>query len=86
VINASIRVLLVDGHAIVREGLRLLLPEESEIEAVGEASDGADSVKLAAALHPDVILMDLVMPGMDGIQAMQAIRAVSPSSRRSAIP
>jgi NarL family two-component system response regulator LiaR len=81
VINASIRVLLVDDHAIVREGLRILLSEESEIEVVGEASDGADSVKLAAALHPDVILMDLVMPGMDGIQAMQGIRAVSPSSR-----
>ena len=80
-INASIRVLLVDDHAIVREGLRILLSEESEIEVVGEASDGADSVKLAAALHPDVILMDLVMPGMDGIQAMQGIRAVSPSSR-----
>jgi two-component system, NarL family, response regulator LiaR len=74
-------VLLVDDHIIVREGLRMLLSEEPEIAIVGEASDGADSVKLAAALHPDVILMDLVMPGMDGIQAMQSIRALSPSSR-----
>lgn len=80
-INSSIRVLLVDDHVIVREGLRMLLSEEPGIEVVGEAGDGADSVKLAAALHPDVILMDLVMPGMDGIQAMQGIRAISPSSQ-----
>jgi two-component system, NarL family, response regulator LiaR len=80
-INSSIRVLLVDDHVIVREGLRTLLSEEPGIEVVGEAGDGSESVRLAAALHPDVILMDLVMPGMDGIQAMQDIRAVSPSSR-----
>ena len=80
-INSSIRVLLVDDHVIVREGLRTLLSEEPGIEVVGEAGDGGESVRLAAVLHPDVILMDLVMPGMDGIQAMQDIRAVSPSSR-----
>jgi two-component system, NarL family, response regulator LiaR len=81
VINSSIRVLLVDDHVIVREGLRTLLSEEPGIEVVGEAGDGGESVRLAAALRPDVILMDLVMPGMDGIQAMQDIRAISPSSR-----
>lgn len=80
-INSSIRVQLVDDHAIVREGLRMLLSEESDIEVVGEAGDGAESVKLAAMLQPHVILMDLVMPGMDGIQAMQSIRVVSPSSQ-----
>ena len=80
-INSSIRVLLVDDHAIVREGLRMLLSEESDIEVVGEAGDGAESVKLAARLQPHVILMDLVMPGMDGIHAMQNIRVVSPSSQ-----
>jgi NarL family two-component system response regulator LiaR len=80
VINSSIRVQLVDDHAIVREGLRTLLSEESDIEVVGEAADGAESVKLAAMLQPHVILMDLVMPGMDGIQAMQDLRLVSPSS------
>jgi two-component system, NarL family, response regulator LiaR len=81
VINSSIRVQLVDDHAIVREGLRMLLSEESDIEVVGEAGDGAESVKLAAMLQPHVILMDLVMPGMDGIRAMQDIRVVSPSSQ-----
>jgi NarL family two-component system response regulator LiaR len=80
VINSSIRVQLVDDHAIVRDGLRMLLSEESDIEVVGEAGDGAESVKLAATLQPHVILMDLVMPGMDGIHAMQGIRVVSPSS------
>jgi NarL family two-component system response regulator LiaR len=81
VINSSIRVLLVDDHTIVREGLRLFLSEEPDIEVVGETGNGTESVQLAATLHPDVVLMDLVMPGMDGIQAMQGIRVVSPSSQ-----
>jgi two-component system, NarL family, response regulator LiaR len=81
VITSSIRVQLVDDHAIVRAGLRMLLSEESDIEVVGEAGDGAECVKLAAMLQPHVILMDLVMPGMDGIHAMQDIRVVSPSSQ-----
>jgi NarL family two-component system response regulator LiaR len=81
VINSSIRVLVVDDHTIVREGLRLFLSEEPDIEVVGETGDGAESVNMASVLRPDVILMDLVMPGMDGIQAMQSIRTVSPSSQ-----
>jgi two-component system, NarL family, response regulator LiaR len=81
VTNSSIRVQLVEDHAIVREGLRMLLSEESDIEVVGEARDGAESVQLAAMLQPHVILMDLVMPGMDGIHAIQDIRLVSPSSQ-----
>ena len=80
-ITSSIRVLLVDDHAIVRGGLRTLLSEESDIEVVGEDGDGAESVKLIAILQPHVILMDLVMPGMDGIQAMRNLRVVSPSSQ-----
>jgi two-component system nitrate/nitrite response regulator NarL len=79
VITSSIRVQLVDDHAIVREGLRMLLSKEPDIEVVGETGDGAESVKLAAMLQPHVILMDLVMPGMDGIHAMQDICIVSPS-------
>jgi two-component system, NarL family, response regulator LiaR len=81
VTNSSIRVLLVDDHVIVREGLRMLLAEETDIEVVGEAANGAESVELAATLHPSVVLMDLVMPGMDGIRAIQDIRVVSPSSQ-----
>jgi two-component system, NarL family, response regulator LiaR len=79
--RASIRVVLVDDHAIIREGLRVLLSEEPEIEVVGEAGHGGDAIELTAALRPDVILMDLVMPGMDGIQAIQGIRKLSPSSQ-----
>jgi NarL family two-component system response regulator LiaR len=71
--------MIVDDHAIVREGLRTLLSEEDSIEVVGEASDGAESVSLAAQLRPDVILMDLVMPKIDGIKATEQIRKSTPS-------
>jgi DNA-binding NarL/FixJ family response regulator len=70
----SIRVLIVDDHEIVREGLRTLLAEEEGVEVVGEASDGAEAVSLTLALQPDVILMDLVMPNMDGIEAMRSLQ------------
>ncbi|HEX6384154.1 MAG TPA: response regulator transcription factor [Anaerolineae bacterium] len=76
-----IRVMIVDDHAIVREGLRTLLSEEDNIEVVGEARDGAESVQMAAQLRPDVILMDLVMPEIDGIQATEQIRKSVPSTQ-----
>ena len=69
-----IRVLIVDDHQIVREGLRTLLAEEADIQVVGEAADGAEGVSLTVALHPDVILMDLVMPNVDGIEAMRRLQ------------
>ena len=62
----TIRVLLVDEHIVVRQGLSALLETYDEIEVVGEAGSGAEGVDLAAQLLPDVVLMDLVMPGMDG--------------------
>ena len=70
----AIRVLIADDHSVVREGLRRFLDRDPELTVVGEASDGAEAVELARQLHPDVVLMDLLMPVMDGIAATSAIR------------
>jgi NarL family two-component system response regulator LiaR len=75
-----IRVLLVDDHAVVRQGLRAFLESEEDIEIVAEASNGAEAVELATKLGPDVILLDLVMPGMDGSTAIVHLSKVSPDS------
>lgn len=75
------RVLVADDHAIVRYGLTALLGEESDIEVVGEAADGEEAVRLAKALSPDVVVMDLVMPRLDGVGATARIRAEAPSVR-----
>ncbi len=77
----GIRVLVVDDHAVVREGLRAFLGLHGEIEVVGEASDGAEAILRARELVPDVVLMDLVMPGTDGVEAMRALRAELPALR-----
>lgn len=76
-----IRLLLVDDHKMVREGLKAYLSLESDIEVVGEAGDGAAGAELAGQLRPDVILMDLMMPGIDGIEGTQRCMAASPSAR-----
>jgi DNA-binding NarL/FixJ family response regulator len=68
-----IRVLIVDDHSVVREGLRMFLERDPELKVVGEAADGAEAVELAQYLRPDVVLMDLLMPVMDGIAATAAI-------------
>jgi two-component system, NarL family, response regulator LiaR len=78
---ASIRILIVDDHAIVREGLRALIEGKPGLSVAGEAANGEEAVRLAAALVPDVILMDLVMPVMDGITAISKIKAVQPEAR-----
>jgi DNA-binding NarL/FixJ family response regulator len=75
-----IRIVLADDHSVVRQGLRLFLKFDPELEVVGEASDGAEALQLAHELHPDVVLMDLLMPGMDGITATAAIRREVPDT------
>ncbi len=79
--TSRIRVLVVDDHLVVRTGIRALLALEADIEVVGEARDGEEAVAEAVRLHPDVILMDLVMPGMDGIAAIQEILTSQPNAR-----
>jgi two-component system, NarL family, response regulator LiaR len=74
----TIRVLIADDHGVVRQGLRMYLGSDSEIEIVGEARNGAEAVNLTQKLQPDVVLMDLLMPIMDGIAATTAIRRESP--------
>ncbi|HEU5103341.1 MAG TPA: response regulator transcription factor [Roseiflexaceae bacterium] len=79
--SAPIRVLVVDDHLVVRTGIRALLSAEPEIAVVGEARDGAEAVAEALRLQPDVILMDLVMPQMDGIAAIERILSHQPAAR-----
>lgn len=75
------RVLLVDDHPVVREGLRGMINAEDDLTVVGEAGSGAEAVALAESLRPDVILMDLRMPDVDGVTATERILAASPSIR-----
>jgi DNA-binding NarL/FixJ family response regulator len=76
-----IRVLLVDDQSLLRMGFRLILEAEPDMEVVGEAGDGASGVSMASALHPDVVLMDVRMQGMDGIKATALIIAAGPASK-----
>jgi DNA-binding NarL/FixJ family response regulator len=77
----SVTVLLVDDHPVVRVGLRGMLAAAPDIEVVGEAGSGAEAVVLAGTLAPDVVLMDLRMPGGDGVAATERIRAARPATR-----
>jgi DNA-binding NarL/FixJ family response regulator len=76
--DAPIRVLLADDHAMVRRGLRDFLELHDDMEVVGEAVDGASAIEQAATLRPDIVVMDLLMPGVDGIEATARIRAETP--------
>ena len=74
----SVRILIADDHLIIRQGIRLILETGEDFELVGEAADGAEALRLCRELHPDVVLMDLRMPGMDGITAIEHLRAEMP--------
>jgi DNA-binding NarL/FixJ family response regulator len=73
-----IRIVLVDDHEIVREGLRTLLSEEADLQVVGEAENGAQAIRVCEKLQPDVVLMDLSMPEMNGIAAIQPVKQAAP--------
>ena len=76
----GIRVLLVDDHQLVRQGLKGLLAGDPRVQVIGEASDGADAIRLAAQLMPDVIVLDVTMPGLNGIETMREIRNKAPEA------
>ncbi len=77
---ASVRLLLVDDHAVLRAGLRMLLSADPELQIVGEAETGGEGVRMAEELRPDVVLMDISMPDMNGIEATRASRPAAPIS------
>ena len=76
-----ISVLLVDDHGMVRQGVRAFLETQSDISVIGEAGSGEDAIQLAGQLIPDVVLMDLIMPNMDGVETTRRVKQVSPRSQ-----
>jgi len=75
----KVRILIADDHAVLREGMRNLLEEEKDFEVIGEAGDGEEAVKLASELKPDVAVMDIVMPKLNGIEATRKIKQIAPN-------
>lgn len=79
--NIPIRVVLVDDHAVLRAGLQLLLDAESDFEVVGDADNGRQAIQLVQELNPDVVILDLTMPGMGGLDTLRALHQLSPDCR-----
>lgn len=75
----KIKILIADDHAVVREGTRQILEQETDLEVVGEAGDGEEAVKLAGSARPDVAIIDIAMPGVDGIEATKQIKTLYPT-------
>lgn len=75
----GVRILLADDHAVMRQALRVILEHNSEVEVVGEAANGIEAVSMAAALRPDLIVMDVNMPRMDGVEATKQIKTAQPA-------
>lgn len=76
-----LRILLIDDHAILRSGLRLLLDSQPNLKVIGEAGDGRAGLQMAQSLQPDLVLLDLSMPGLNGMEALPALRIVAPDAR-----
>jgi two-component system, NarL family, response regulator YdfI len=74
----TIRIVIADDHLIIRQGIRLILETEEDFELVGEAADGAEAIDICARVQPDVVLMDLRMPGMDGLTAIESLHSTNP--------
>ena len=80
-VSKRIRILLADDHAVVRQGFRMILAAHSDLEIVGEAGNGREAVELAATLRPDVVVMDVAMPELNGIEATRRLTAENPHTR-----
>lgn len=76
-----IRILLVDDHAVVREALHMLIEQDAELTVLGEANDGNEALQMAADLHPDLVIMDVSMPGMNGVETTRQLRKAQPQLR-----
>ncbi|MBE9508227.1 MAG: response regulator transcription factor [Chloroflexi bacterium] len=77
----SIKLFLADDHAVVRDGLKFLLEAQQDIEVIGDADNGRDAVRLVTQLHPDIVILDIAMPGLNGIEAAGQIREACPSTQ-----
>ena len=76
----KVGILIADDHAVLREGMRHLLEQEKDLEIVGEASDGEEAVRLVSELQPDIVLMDIVMPKLSGVEATRSIKQLNPAT------